>query len=110
MAPQISGNPSPGDTPDFRSNFLDHDHQWKAENECPGQPISKLGTDLAVGADPAWIIIRGPGNQPRPKHPQDRTKSTSFGWQCNLVRAHDGSIARANPLGNVVTPSQWANS
>ena len=37
-------------------------HQGKTEHHCPGQTISKLGANLAIGRYPAGIVIGGARN------------------------------------------------
>ena len=72
MTPQIARDPRAGDPADLRGDLLDRDHQRKAEDEGPRQTITKLGADLAVGADPAGIVVGRARDQARPERLEER--------------------------------------
>jgi len=68
MALEVAGDSGARDAADLRSDFLDDDHQRKAENEGPGEAIAELGADLAVGPDTTGIVVGGAGDQAWAQH------------------------------------------
>ena len=70
MPAQIAGDAKAGDAADAGADLLDRDHQRVAEHQRRGQAVAELRADLRIGGDPAGIVIRRPGDQARPEHPE----------------------------------------
>jgi hypothetical protein len=63
MSAHIARNTCTGNPPNFSGDFLNGDHQRKAEQKRPAQTITKLRANLAVRTDPRWIVIRSASYQ-----------------------------------------------
>ena len=83
--------PAPGDTADPGADFLNHRHQRETENHGPGEAVTELSADLAIGRDPAGIVIRGTSNETRPQTLEEAT-------QCHGV---DDGASMASTLSRV---------
>lgn len=59
MAAQVPRDAGAGDAANLRCDLLDHNHQRKAEDEGPGKAIAELGSDLAMCADTAGVVVSG---------------------------------------------------
>ena len=69
--------PAPGHAADLGGDLLDDHHQREAEQEGPGEAVAELGADLAVGADPARIVVGGAGDQTRSEAFQEIRKTSA---------------------------------
>ena len=67
VATQVRRDAAAGDAADAAADLLDHDHEGQAEQHGPGEPVAELRADLAVGGDPARVVVRGPGDQAGPE-------------------------------------------
>src|SRR3546814_4056008 len=76
MAPQVTGDACPSHPPDFGSDLLDCDHERKAEHKGPGEAVAELSADLAVRADPAWIVVGSACYKPRSECPKKAPRGT----------------------------------
>ena len=54
----------------------------------PGQRIAELRTDLTVGGDTAWIIVRGAGDQARTKPSPQTLKQRASLRSCYFLYTH----------------------
>jgi len=102
VAAKVSGYAAPGDPADFGGDLLNDGEQGKAQDECPGQPIAELGTDLAVGADSAGVIIRRAGDQTRSQLGEKPFQSGGLG----LV--HTSALLRCMPFALIKIKARLA--
>ena len=68
MTADITRDPAPSRAPDPATDLLNSSHQWIAKQHRPGNVEAELGAQLGVSGDAAGIVIRCPGNEPRPKN------------------------------------------
>src|SRR3990167_2971328 len=62
------GDAAPPRCADPRADRLDRDEQGQGQDHRPGQRITELRADLAVGANTRWIVVSGAGDQAGAKH------------------------------------------
>lgn len=62
---EVSGEAATRRSADASAYHLDRGHQRIGEQHRPGQRISELGSGLAVGGDPAGIVVGRTRNQSR---------------------------------------------
>ena len=99
MPLHIPGDANTGDAADVSRDFLNDDHQRKAENECPGEAVAELGTDLAMGADAAGIVVRRAGDQAWAERLEERAHSARIGfWSAH--RCHCRLLTAVRDEGN----------
>ena len=69
LAPQVLRDAAPGDAADPAADLLDDDHEGEAEQHGPGEAVAELSSDLAVGRDPARVVVGRTGDQARAQPP-----------------------------------------
>jgi hypothetical protein len=79
VAAQIAGYPCAGDSAYFSGDLLNSDHERKAEYESPSETVAKLRANLAMRANPAWIVVRSACDEARPQASQESSQSTGRG-------------------------------
>jgi hypothetical protein len=57
MAPDVAGNPMPGDAADPRADFLNRGHQRPGEQHYPSHVVAELRAGLRIGRDAARIVV-----------------------------------------------------
>jgi hypothetical protein len=65
MAPDVAGNPMPGDAADPGADFLNRGHQRPGEQYYPSHAVAELRAGLRIGRNAARIVVRGAGDQSR---------------------------------------------
>src|SRR3546814_18171384 len=96
MAPQVTGDACPSHPPDFGSDLLDCDHERKAEHKGPGEAVAELSADLAVRADPAWIVVGSACYKARSECPSKAPRGTLCSEQHVTLRCTGIGHGRRN--------------
>src|SRR5579859_3163004 len=83
---EIFGYANSGNSSKPPANFLYGGHEGKREQHSPEHSETKLGTDLGIGGDAAWIVIGRSGDQARPQATKNvrRTLGRSENRICNV--------------------------
>src|SRR6476659_7088770 len=98
MSLEIARDAVARDAPNLGSHLLNHHHQRKAQDECPREPVTELGADLAVSADAARVIVCCPGYETGTERPNERSK-TVLSCLPLLHRCHLSNTGRPIPAG-----------
>lgn len=67
MSPQVPSDPCACNATNLSGNLLNCDHQWEAEDECPGQAVTEFRPYLTVCSYPTGIVISCARDETRPK-------------------------------------------
>ena len=97
-APDVGGQPAPGDPADARRHQLDADHERVRQHQRPQGVEAELGAGLGIRRDARRVVVGGAGDQARAERFEGgvflEAADEWHGWLAQMLRGHPEESVR----------------